>query len=454
MRIGNRSGRRPFLTPANKGMTARVNERLEHMVAASNVQAAEAIKVDGVQFLLWQRTPSSTAGISGRTCSCHGGHAPAASAITGDTNHSEVDQVNIDDDVAPNNNAGYRILGLPTFNDSATSQVTDPRAKVVTENIHNKGTPIDDDAWNNEDEAQEWDSADKYAVDDNGRDAHRDFETLRAFLSGGEATAEPGVLGAKPTTSVGVACPVCCTATYVEAWQPYGGKRLVFSFLDSDSWESDGFLDTNTAPYTMRLAEGQQLTFRMKLPLYFTSVIRVGMWNGRFPLDSATIGLRLINETTGEDVLADPQAVLASSGSGQTLTFSLVAKSDIMLTHFDVVLMLRELPFAQFPTLNTPYELDMLEYMTNIAIECTADTYAAPGNIVSDFKFRKCWRVTNSVHKFTAGGKSMVLQVDLQAVNSHEPFFALHPFAVPQEQGSDRFSGILESSQGRGNFSR
>lgn len=454
MRIGNRSGRRSFLTPSNKGMSPRVIARLEHMVAASNVQAAEAIRVDGVQFLLWQRTPSSSAGISGRTCSCHGGHAPAASAITGDTNHSEVDTVNIDDNVAPDNNSGYRILGLPTFSSEATSQATDPRAKVVVETLQNKGTPIDDEAWNNEDDAHEGDSADKYAVDENQRDVHSDFEALRDFLSGGEATAEPSVLGMSYNTANSVSCPVCCTATYVEAWQPYGGRRMVFSFLETDEWESEGFLDTSTAPYTMQLAKGQLLTFRMKLPMYFTSVVRVGMWNGRFPLDSATIGLNIVNETTGEKTLADPQAVLGTSGTGQTLTFELEAKSDIILTHFDVVLMLRELPFAQFPTLNTPYELDMLEYMTNIAIECTADTYAAPGNIISDFKFRKCWRVTNSVHKFTAGGKSMVLQLDLQAVNSHEPFFALHPFTVPQEQGPDRFSGILESTQGHGNFNR
>lgn len=438
-------------------MSQRANARMEHMTAAVNLRSQEAIKVDGVPFILWQRTPSSEAGISGRTCSCHGSKQSLPASflpivVTHDETGSVIEDIVDDAVVVDNDQDDYRIVGITSNTAKGRRDLTNQIAKTTQTTRTNINTPVDDETWGTEDEGQDFDSAHKFAVDDNQHDAMRDFETLEQFLGGSDSLAEGGGFGNSISTAGSANCPVCAGATYVEAWQPYGGRRTVFSFLESDTWDSDGELLTNTHPYVLSLKEGQTLNFTLKLPYLFTDVIRVGAWNSRTPIENSDEAPRLV--VGGGTTEATPAAILATSGFGDPLRFRLVAPRDMLLTHFDIVVMLRDLPRAQFAPLNAPYEAELLEYMTNMQIECSADVYAAPGDVISDYKFRKMWRITNSAQRFTSGGASMSSQLDISVLTSYSPQFSLHPFTTPRAQGDNRFAGINQSLQGNGDFKR
>lgn len=457
MRIGNKNGRRPFLQPDNSGMSPRVNARLEHTIATSNLRSQESIKVDGVEILLWQRTPSSESGISGRTCSCHGGkRSLPAALLRKEIRHTPSGQETdiFDTTSADEDDGDYEIVGIASDISKGNGNLANPLTPRVQTTVQNVNTDLDDEQWENELTDDTFDSGVKFAVDDNGRDALSDFNELESFVGGSESMAESGTTGNSTSTAEGVACPVCAAATYVEAWQPYGGRRIVFSLLDTDDFDTDGELNREAHPNVLSLEEGQFVSFTLKTPLLFESVIRAALWNGRTPLEAPNYTVTFVDPTTSAVLEATPKNIQATSGAGEPLRFTFRANSPTLVTHFDLIVMLRDLPLAQMTPMNAPYEFEMLEYMTTMQIECGADIYAAPGDVLSDFKFRKCWRVSNVGAKFTAGGGTLPTILDLTVLTSFSPYFSLHPFTTPRAQGENRFSGMNQSLQGKGNFKR
>lgn len=421
MKIGGQGGSRPFLIPDNLGMANRVNQRIESVVASHNLRAQEALKADGVPIIVWHRNDGG-----GRLCTCTsaaGNKMPAAfrgpdptGPLRGLVNVPEVEE-------SPDD--GVDLLGLG--GQSMTSS----------------GLEVELGEWGEEEiEAPDVPTLGKDGEMPSPAD---DEDVVDAYLSGDTSFGTPAVYGSGYTTAESVSCPVCAGASYVDSWQPSGGRRVVMAFQESDSFDTNGVIDVESHPNVLALDDGRYLDFAMKLPKYFGSVMRFSAWNGRRELANLPL---LIMDQGGYSTASAKALSAMGAGQGGVKHFRIEAKDRLLLTHVEAVVLLSDMAYAQFPPLNAPLDIENQDYMTSITIEVGANIRIAPGDLVSDFKMRKMWRVTNVVRKSTAGGRTSVSQVDLQSVPSTDKAFVLHPFYVSVEQGPKMFSGTNEAFQG------
>lgn len=430
MRIGGKAGQRPFLLPGNKGMAERAKLRVEHTAAALNAQLDEALKVDGVPIILWHQNDPG-----GRRCTCAPGGTTSASTPRLDGSPAvQRDNAQVQD-ASPR----FRIAGLPGQVNTADLGA-----------LHDDTIPSldSDDMWESDEigDGGDLDSIDNLEgnVDQEGESVHYADELARA-MPGVFGTS--GVFSGSYISSEAASCPVCVGASYLESWQPHGGRRIVMGFAAADDYSTTGDLSQESHPNILTLDVGQYLEFSLKLPRLFTKVIRCGLWDGRRPLE----GEAQVEILVGLDWVTCNQhqlEQLGGNGEGGIRQFRFLALQKTMVTHFDTVVMLTDLPLTQFPPLNAPYAFEFQEYMTSISIELPASLRVGPGDLLSDFKHRKMWRVTNAVPHFTAGGRALPTQVDLQVVTSTDRAFSLHPFQVPVEMGPRPFSGENERMQG------
>lgn len=422
MKIGGQGGNRPYLVPDNLGMANRVNRRIESVMASHNLRAQEAFKADGVPIIVWHRNDGG-----GRLCTCTASASNKAPAA-----YREADPtgplhglVNVPEASEPPDD-GVDLLGLGGA--SMTSSVMDVElGEWGDEEIDGPDIPI----LGKEGEMPS-------PTDDEG--------IVDAFLSGESSFGTPAVYGSGYTTAETVSCPVCAGASYVDSWQPNGGRRFVMAFQDSDDFDTNGSIDIDAHPNVLSMDDGRYLDFTIKLPKYFDSVLRISAWNGRKELTD----LPVLVMDHGGFVPASTKALamMGANGLGGVKHFRIEAKDRLLLTHVEAVVILSGMAYAQFPPLNAPLDIENQDYMTSITIEVGADIRIASGDLISDFKMRKMWRVTNVVRKSTAGGRTSVSQVDLQSIPSTDKAFVLHPFYVPIEQGPKMFSGVNEAFQG------
>lgn len=411
--IGGKIGRRGFATPDNQGMVTKANARLESQVSSANARLANALAVDGVPILVWRQRSEG-----GPVCSCH------ADVAKEDRKAAALEA---NDGVEFEDNDGYEIVGH-----KHPSKSTKP--KLTSKNFDN---PLDDIAFASTKPAIEIgvDPLTGHPIDE------LTFDEEIEGSEGGSAPANP--LGSN--TAQSVACPVCAGATYRDGWQPYNGQRAVMSFLADDSYTTTALLDDTTKPFNMVLAEGQELQWDVKLPRLFSEVVRLGMWSGRSPLPTEDYPVEVFD---GLRWVVATRKVLLAMNNDKKFTFRFKAPKRVIITHFDCVVLLADNPHGQFPPLNAPYDAEFLEYLTNITIEVGANIKIEPGDLISDYKFYKMWRVTNAARKFTAGNRAMSSSLDLRVVTSTEALFALHPFDRYEETGQKPFASKLETFQG------
>jgi hypothetical protein len=410
--IGGKIGRRGFATPDNQGMVRKANARLESQVASDNARLENALAVDGVKMLVWRRRPEG-----GPVCSCHADVAKedrrtAAEAADGPL-LGETD--------------GYEIVGHKHPQSTKAPPITSA----------NFDNPLDDIEFAPTTRAVEGvDPLTGHAVD----------ELMFDDESGDEddvGSAPRNPLGSN--TAAGVACPVCAGATYRDGWQPSNGHRAVMSFLSVDSFDTEAIIDDSTKPFSAIIEAGQTLQWDVKLPRMFSDVVRCQLWSGKVPLAGDEYRPEVFD---GIKWIPATRKNLLRINNDKKFTFRLIFPKRTIVTHFDCIVILSDLPVGQFPPLNAPYDHEFLEYLTNITIEVGASLHIRPGDLLSDHKFFKMWRVTNATRKFTAGGRTRSTSLDLRVVTATEALFALHPFDKYEERGVKPFASKLETFQG------
>jgi hypothetical protein len=270
-----------------------------------------------------------------------------------------------------------------------------------------------------------------------------DDTTFQGSLSVDDVAGGGHSLGASSAQSV--SCPVCAGSGFLDGWAPYQGKRVLMSFRPEDEYSSVGGEVINVAtPRQLMQPAGSPLSFTLAIPKVFSSVVRIALWEGSKVVEDADIQFLDSNNLW---VPLTKKALMRSIGA-KKLVVRVVPTRDIRITHFDIILTQTDLPWGQFPPLNAPYSHEFAEYMTNISIEVGADQNVAPGDLISDWKYRKMWRVTNAVRKFTSGGRAMALALDLRVVLGYETYFSLHPFQDYVEFGHKPFNDRNETFQG------
>lgn len=454
-KIGSPTGRHRHPVPDNFNQSHKANARLEQQTSAANRRLEEALKVDGVRVLLWHKHPPA-----GRVCSCMSG---AGSAPSPDAGLSPATNTSKDPSstaiLSPPMSSGdekqpWSILGVGTdeqphwrvrskpntegeteadkrtdLNDLANARVGPKR---TTDHRYESRLKTGHNIISTEDLVEENDPAAFLASQLGGSPGQTaPPTTFNAFVAGGGNTTA--------NLSNSVSCPVCVSAIYIEAWQPFGGRREVMSFLPSDNFETDGILDLTAKPYVLKLAAGQTLSFTLKLPKVFANAIHANLWNGRTPY----IGDEFIPEVYNGTVYvpATPKNLDKLSGSAAPKLFRIKAPAAMTITHFDIVVLLADPAYGQFAPLNATLEQEFLEYMTNTSIEVSASLNPIDtGDLLVDWKFRKTWRITTLTPKFTAGGRALQTVMDIRVVSGQEVFNVLNPFPRPINTGPKTYA--------------
>ena len=429
------SRNRPYLRHESYGMGGRANTRLEHHVAQANERAETAIRVDGVQAIIWNRIL-----LGSIPCLCrHSGKKASKGSGLGGLNPGEANEyspVGLVDDGA--GNSGRRsIKGLnPEVDNSYPA---------------NKDVPGEDD--------ESWIfNGDNPAVTENKLRQDGEGNTVMdpRAINGDDDLPKDGsdLFSDIPTflTSEAVACPVCLGSGYVDSWQMVGGRRKVMSFLDSDDFDTNGSFDSSAAPPQLRLDQGQYLNWKMKVPRLFDRMVRSSLCITENPHFLSLRGVHPSVKIGGTFLPATPQNMArlennASAHDGR-LEFKFVAPQRMTLTHFEMTMLSGDPFYMQMPNVSMPYEREFLEFNTNIAVEMSGRARVNPGDVICDSKYQSAWRVTNVVPRTTAGGKALVNQIDLRLVHSSEIYGKLNPWYTPAQGVSKLYRGINEEKQG------
>lgn len=436
MKIGGQKGRRPYLTPENSSMGNRANTSLEHLVAAANVRHEQALRVDGVPVLIWRKTSTGS-----KPCTCCKPSTTASHNLMFATSGS-VGSTDIND-TGDNSISDYSILGVGSPGPARPERENSIRMQThtATETPTNRATSEDDEdfAYDGDSETE---SLNIRNTEFNGHPDPFEYVDLPEDMS--DRTPSTNGTIDSYITGDNIRCPVCIGTNYVNSWQPVGAVRVVMSFLDSDTFETDGYIDANATPNCLTLEPGQFLEFSVKLPKYFTSVEKIGMFNMRNSANGGELKLKQL------DVLknATPKTVLHDrNGVGGETTFRFEATSRTLITHFDSVLRLSDPTYAQFPPLSLPYEREYLETNTSVSVEFSASVEAQPGDVVIDYKHKRTWKITNANPKSSAEGRSLQFLADMRLVNQHEVLACLSVFEMPVSNAEKPFQLVNSKFQ-------
>ena len=424
MSIGGKQGRRPYLSPGAKEANERANTRIEHLVAAANVKTKNALRVDGVPCLIWNRSPSPR-----RLCTCSM-KAPGSGEIN---------------DFSGADNE-YRILGVSTDPQPHGDRFQEGKqtVRIQTKSVF-KDTGED---WNLNGQHQIESRTKKRADVDREFSATTDEDALLDLAALHDEVAGPSSPTDSPSfakdflTGETVKCPVCAATSWVDAWNLRSGVRPTMAFLDDDKWSSNGQLDTDARPNILVLEAGEFVEWTFRLPRYFTVVLACRAWESHIPVTDPIV------LPAQSNAVATPRALQALDGTGGDVRFRLVVSKRTLLTHCDAEIVFKNPDYLQFPQLNIPFDREYLDFNTSASVELGADVALAPGDIINDFKYRRVWRTTNVNLRKTAEGRTLSQTADLRMVMVTEPYHTLDVFAGTTEDGDrKRFRGVLERWQ-------
>lgn len=443
VKIGGQIGRRGYFTPNNDGMVKRASARVEHQVAAGNAHLANALAVDGVRLILWKRQPAG-----GRVCTCCR-PVPLAGSSSPKMAPDDASVAVLGDRLS--DGAAFEVLGVSSPSSGLRRKM---RAPASPSNANYDNAIGDKELADRKARANgtDYEAAVNLGMADSaGHDTFSEDLAMEPVQEG--ASIGASLDGFTQNAAQAVGCPVCAGASHVEGWQPHGGRRIVMSFCEEDTWDTvGGELVTSARPNAMRLPVGASLTWVVSAPRLFSEVLRLELRNSRV---GAILGendkLEVFDGASYVEATPKLLKSWAISRPVSNLTFRLVANDrEILLTHFEMTVLVADMPFGQFPPLNAPYEHEAEEYLTSISIEVGADLAVNPGDLISDTKYKSMWRVTNAVRRFTANGRAQQLALDLRRVTSTEMFFSMHPFDEYKDHGDLPFSGVNETWQGQG----
>lgn len=414
MKIGDQRGRRPFLAPNNQGMSGRANARLEHTVAAANLQHEAALRIDGVRILVWRAVSPARF-----PCTCSKSTQPKPLiATSGNLVTSPPDNLASglgDFSILPGQSrANYSNAGSIRLQSSGV-QNEDwlPLAGGVGEE---KTSNIGQDGWPDPFEDIE-------VAEEDGLFPSDKSDSLDSFIRGDM-----------------VKCGVCAGSGYTDGWKALGGQRSVMAFLPEEAFESDGEIDTRSKPNVLKLEPGEKVQFTLSIPLWHDGLLYSGFSNNdnRVALEAEML----------LDNVWVPLNLLQLRGVSDVATIRLVSENLTKITHFEAIFALGNPTMSQFPTVSIPFEREYLDFNTNVSIELSAQADANPGDVIIDWKHRRAWRIMNITRKSTAEGRSLPPVIDLRMLHRNEVQSVLNFFTGPTDSAEKRFAGRNDKWQG------
>ena len=237
-------------------------------------------------------------------------------------------------------------------------------------------------------------------------------------------------------TGQGTKCPVCFGASYVDAWKPYRGVRLVGDFSARAEYTSTAGvnIDSSQTPTRATIRRGDSVTWSLFVPRYFDSVVRVVAWDGFDRSEAATVyvDVQPVTAPSGLNpvwVEATPSTVSSLVGYGGALQFAVEATSGpVDLTHLEVLLMLGPLPLGAIPAIDVPYDVEYTDYNTVMSVELPMDAQVEQGDVVAEDKYGRLWRATSVQRKQTSSGAYYGATAEFRAVQRSEVYTPMNVF--------------------------
>lgn len=231
-----------------------------------------------------------------------------------------------------------------------------------------------------------------------------------------------------------IKCPVCLGASYVDSWRPYKGTRIVGDLSERTNWTAKkARINSKALPSVLHIPPGGSITWKLFIPKYFYKAIRSKVWNGREPLNVLPVmDISTItdpNATTPQWVPATEANINSIVGNGRVLSFKLNAvNSEIVLTHFEIIILFADYPKAHVPEVEVPYDSEFVDYNTTVNMELPVSADVAEGDIIAEKKHGRLWLATTISKKQTGSGKAYGSDGTFRTIHSTEVYYAMNVF--------------------------
>lgn len=397
----------------NRSLTSAAQKRIDQVVDRANDRHANALAVDGVEFLLWRKQTA------GGFCTCHGQDQRDTSVAVIQGNEEKTR--NSIDDLKADSNVKFGVISMRDDRQAEEEASGDTIYRIV-----------DGDSLENiyEERDDEFDSAHEFgdAMEDEYLAAFAEMQSPdeQARLN---RSATALLLGGKNTP-----CGICFSTGWREGYQLQNGKRYVFDAVNVET--AGGFtIDTSQLPNLFVGSPGQAaVEFVVDLPKYFRKaliiramknlMLAVGIkvevqWPGTsewVPFTVSGINLRKGQTNTGTRlrVFVDPE----TPPSFQTY-----------FSHIEVVIEYTVRPVGQMPNIDSTETFELIEATTQTNIEWPARIGNLDfGSIAVDSKYRRAWRIISVTPQRTAKGQVFAIETQAQKLQLFEPVALLNLF--------------------------
>lgn len=379
---GNKATRNP-----SKGLARRAEQQLNSAARSHAERFEEALAVDGVPVAIWNKSPGSV------TCTCRKRSRNLIRVYEGDdgsvTDYAEelpsthfADGLVTDDELTsiledrliPEPTTKQRILG--ETQDSITSASTFAERDVI----------LSDDV----------------------------FAEADALLN-----------------AVAVTCPICYNSGNVDAWQLFGGKRILLDLSDmypvnitgGQIVEPDEGIES--VPIIELSQRGEEISWQVQLPLTWKILARIRVYENEEIVDpsSYTLTFKLDGDDVEQNLDAPTLKALRGNPalSGEATVFLRPVKGyRLYFTHVDLVFLLTPPVRAQMPDMEIPYEEEYLDWNLNISVELSAKATVKEGSYLVDFRYNRVWKVDSYNRRATVTDTVFGITANCRALQPFE----------------------------------
>lgn len=395
----------------NRTLSGPAQKRIDQIVSRANDRHENALKVDGIDFLLWKKTTG------GDFCTCHGNDQKDDSARAYEADHDEETSVPSIGDFTAGQSDVFKFKKLRDgkrereklekeandqdfFEQDDSGQLTD---------IY---SDEDEEFVSDEDEAALAEFADMTAPDEQARLQR----TVTSLLLGGENTP----------------CAICFGTGWTMGYQLFNGRRWALNILDVGSL--GGFsVDKSKRPNAMTATSGSEgVVFNIDIPKYFVKACKIRLLNNLALAYGMTVDVMWPNLSTWETLTV--AGINARKGVNNTNTMIRVSPSSNMpeearvtFTHLEIVIEYSDRPKAQMPNMDSTETFELVESITQTNIEWPASVGSIEfGSIAVDSKYKRAWRITAVTIQQTAKNKVFAVETQAQKLQNMEPIMLLN----------------------------
>jgi len=415
-RFGSRrsiSGRKS--TPANnRSLTKGAKHAINELVDRANDRHANALAVDGVEFLLWRKQNA------GMFCTCHGENQRDTSVSTIQDN-ADTDPPSVDD-LAEDESTRFGIISLRD----------DQRAAKEDAGYGEKVYRFTDDGGSLEDAYVDADGEFDSPNEFGSEEVDEYLASFAAMQSPDEAarlnrSAAAMLLGGKNTP-----CGICFSTGWTEGYQLQNGRRYA---LDATNiTDIGGFsIDPGARPNVFSgFTNAAPAVFVMDFPKYFKKCLIVRIFNNL----QLAVGLKTEVQWPGLSTWVPLTAHAFNARRSMdnratkirvTVDPNMPQEYSTIFTHVEIVLEYTTRPIGQMPNIESAETWELMEATTQTNIEWPATIGNMEfGSIVIDGKYKRAWRIISVTPQRTSRGQIFSIETSAQKLQLFEPVALLN----------------------------